>query len=82
MGLGQSSDNLAEQHGKIFKDFSQYSGAKCEPSRELRRSDETTWTRVAVTADGFAGGTADAFTLFERFEAKLDLNGPAWLGFP
>ena len=21
---------------------------------------------------GFAGGTADAFTLFERFEAKLD----------
>ncbi|HNH23583.1 MAG TPA: ATP-dependent protease subunit HslV, partial [Accumulibacter sp.] len=22
---------------------------------------------------GFAGGTADAFTLFERFEAKLDL---------
>lgn len=23
---------------------------------------------------GFAGGTADAFTLFERFEAKLDLH--------
>ena len=23
---------------------------------------------------GFAGGTADAFTLFERFEAKLDKN--------
>ena len=25
------------------------------------------------TLAGFAGGTADAFTLFERFEAKLDL---------
>lgn len=24
---------------------------------------------------GFAGGTADAFTLFERFEAQLDSNG-------
>ncbi|WP_045857366.1 ATP-dependent protease subunit HslV [Teredinibacter purpureus] len=24
---------------------------------------------------GFAGGTADAFTLFERFEAKLDAHG-------
>ncbi len=24
---------------------------------------------------GFAGGTADAFTLFERFEAKLDSHG-------
>ncbi len=24
---------------------------------------------------GFAGGTADAFTLFERFEAKLDEHG-------
>ena len=23
---------------------------------------------------GFAGGTADAFTLFERFEAKLELQ--------
>ena len=23
---------------------------------------------------GFAGGTADAFTLFERFEAKLELH--------
>ena len=27
---------------------------------------------------GFAGGTADAFTLFERFEAKLDKHqGPS-----
>ncbi len=24
---------------------------------------------------GFAGGTADAFTLFERFEAKLEMHG-------
>ena len=24
---------------------------------------------------GFAGGTADAFTLFERFEAKLEKHG-------
>ena len=24
---------------------------------------------------GFAGGTADAFTLFERFEAKLEAHG-------
>ena len=24
--------------------------------------------------DGFAGGTADAFTLFERFEAKLEMH--------
>ena len=24
---------------------------------------------------GFAGGTADAFTLFERFEAKLEAQG-------
>jgi len=24
---------------------------------------------------GFAGGTADAFTLFERFEAKLEQHG-------
>ena len=23
---------------------------------------------------GFAGGTADAFTLFERFEAKLEIS--------
>ena len=34
------------------------SGAKCEPSWSLHRSDEMTWTRVAVTADGSAGGTA------------------------
>ena len=58
LGLGQSSDHLEEQSGKIFKDFLQYSGAKCELSRELRRSDETTWTRVAVMADGSAGGSA------------------------
>ena len=58
LGLEQSSYHLEEQSGKIFKDFSQYSGAKCELSRELQRSDETTWTRVAVMADRSAGGSA------------------------
>ena len=58
LGLGQSSDHLEEQSGKIFKDFLQYSGAKCELSRELRRSDKTTWTRVAGMADGSGGGSA------------------------
>ena len=58
LGLEQSADHLQEQPGKIFKDFLQYSGAKCDLSRELRRSDETIWTRVAVMADGSAGGSA------------------------
>ena len=35
-------------------------------ARKVRR-----WYRNQVIA-GFAGGTADAFTLFERFEAKLE----------
>ena len=33
LGLGQSSGHLEEQPGMIFKDFSQYTGAKCEHSR-------------------------------------------------
>ena len=28
---------------------------------------------------GFAGGTADAFTLFERFEAQLERHQGVWL---
>ena len=58
LGLGQSSDHLEEQLGKLIKDFPQYSGAKRELSRELRRSDETIWTRVAVMADRSASGSA------------------------
>ena len=58
LGLRQSSYRLEEQSGKIFKDFLQYSGAKCELSRELPRSDETIWTRVTVMADGSDGGCA------------------------
>jgi ATP-dependent HslUV protease subunit HslV len=30
---------------------------------------------MAKVLGGFAGGTADAFTLFERFEGKLDKFG-------
>ncbi len=36
-------------------------------ARKVRR------IRQGQSLAGFAGGTADAFTLFERFEAKLDL---------
>ena len=38
-------------------------------ARKVRRLSED---RVLA---GFAGGTADAFTLFERFEAKLEKHG-------
>jgi ATP-dependent protease HslVU (ClpYQ) peptidase subunit len=31
---------------------------------------------------GFAGGTADAFTLFERFEAKLESTRATWCAAP
>jgi ATP-dependent HslUV protease subunit HslV len=31
---------------------------------------------------GFAGGTADAFTLFERFEAKLENTRAIWCAPP
>ena len=49
-----------ERFSRIFcsRKKNSYSGAKCELSRELRRSDETIWTRVAVMADGSAGGSA------------------------
>ena len=36
-------------------------------ARKVRRIHQ----KASILA-GFAGGTADAFTLFERFEAKLD----------
>ena len=29
---------------------------------------------ITIKIAGFAGGTADAFTLFERFEAKLETH--------
>lgn len=31
---------------------------------------------------GFAGGTADAFTLFERFEEQLENIAASWLDLP
>ena len=31
---------------------------------------------------GFAGGTADAFTLFERFEGKLSSIAATWFALP
>ena len=48
---------------------------KIRPNKQIRRDDEARGRRRVADGKvlaGFAGATADAFTLFERLEAKLE----------
>ena len=69
-----------------FKDYLQYSGAKCQLWKGVRRSDAVTWTRVAGMSDGYAGGPAlfyvwNARALVDvQLKAGIKKAGPRGVG--